>query len=187
MRILREPLVHFLLLGAGLFGVSLLGGTGTGAGAATASDKQIVVTAEKVELLRNGFHLDNGRDPTEAELQRLIDNYVREEVLVREARAQGLDRDDSVVRRRLVEKMEFAVAEPATPSDGELGKYLDQHKTAFEVAGGSPPALAEIHAAVLAAWMREQRETEFDEMYRRSLAGYQVSIQMPKATTAGAK
>jgi hypothetical protein len=185
MRILREPLVHFLLLGAALFAVSIFVGRGTGAGGGGGNDKKIAVTAEKAALLRSGFVLDNSREPTDAELQRLIDNYVREEVLVREARAQGLDRDDSIVRRRLVQKMEFAVAEPAAPADAELEKYLAGHPEAFRTAEGKLPALAEIHGAVLAAWMNEQRKAALDALYQKYRAEYQVTVDMPAAGKAG--
>jgi hypothetical protein len=185
MRILREPLFHFLLLGAAIFGLSMLAGPGSGAGAGTAAGKQIVVTPEKVALLKSGYVLDNGRDPTDAEAQRLIDAYVREEVLVREARAQGLDQDDSIVRRQLVQKMEFAVADPAAPADSVLEDYLSQHAAAFRKADGTTPALAEIHGAVLAAWMNDQRKLAIDAMYQKYRAEYQVTIQTPATTQPG--
>lgn len=182
MRILREPLVQFLLLGAALFALTLLG---RGGGAGGGSDKTIVVTADKVALLKGGFVLDNGRAPTDAEVRRLIEVYVREEVLVREARAQGLDRDDSIVRRRLVQKMEFAVAEPPAPADAALEKYLAQHPESFRTAEGKLPALAEIHGAVLGAWMNERREAALDALYEKYRAEYRVSVDMPAAGRAG--
>jgi hypothetical protein len=103
MRLFREPLVHFLIIGAAIFVLSLVTGRGTaGTGAASGGpvDRTVIVTAAEMSLLSNGFVLDNGRAPTDAELQKLVDAYVREEILVREARAQGLDRDDSIGRRR---------------------------------------------------------------------------------------
>ena len=127
MRVLREPLVHFLLLGGIIFAISMVSGrASSAAGGTPATDRQIIVTPDKVALLRSGFVLDFGRDPTDADMQRLIDAYVREEILVREARAQGLDRDDSIVRRRLVQKMEFAVTEPAPPPDRLIKMLCEQ-------------------------------------------------------------
>jgi hypothetical protein len=191
MRILREPLVHFLAIGAAIFALSQFMGRGSGAaaagGATTPTDKQIVVTPEKVALLKSGYVLDNGRDPTDADLQRLIDAYIREEILVREARAQGLDRDDSIVRRRLVQKMEFAVADPAPPPDSELEKYLAQNPAPFRTSDGKVPPLAEIHGAVLATWMNDQRKLAIDEMYRNYKSQYQISVAAPAATMAGGK
>jgi hypothetical protein len=183
MRLLREPLVQFLLLGSALFALSTFVGHGSGAGGGTVSDKQIIVTPQQVALLKSGFVLDNGREPTDADLQRLIDAYVREEVLVREARAQGLDRDDSIVRRRLVQKMEFAVPEPAAPADSVLEEYLSRHPAAFASAGRKTPALSQIHGAVLAAWMNDQRRKELDEIYQRYRAEYQVTLQQPPSNT----
>ena len=185
MRMLREPLLHFLLLGAALFALAAIAGRGSGTGVSGGSDKQIVVSAEKVALLNSGFILDNGRDPTDAELQRLIDLYVREEVLVREARTQGLDRDDSIVRRRLVQKMEYAVAEPAAPAEAELEKYLAQHPETFRTPDGKLPALAEIHGAVLAAWTDDQRKAALDTLYQKYRAEYRVTVDMPATRKAG--
>ena len=185
MRMLREPLLHFLVLGAALFALSLFVGRGSGAGGGVGSDRQIAVTAERVALLKSGFVLDNGRAPTEAEVRRLIDLYVREEVLVREARAQGLDRDDSIVRRRLVQKMEYAVAEPPAPADAELEKYLAQHPEAFGTPEGKLPALAEIHGAVLAAWTEERRKAALDVLYQKYRGEYRVTVDMPATGKAG--
>jgi len=184
MPIWREPLVHFLLLGAAIFALSQAAGPG-GADAAGAKDKRIIVTAEKVRLLKGGFVLDNGREPTPAQLQRLIDNFVREEVLVREARAQGLDSDDSIIRRRLVEKMEFAVTEPPMPADAELEKYLAANPEAFRAAGGRLPPLAEIRDAVLAAWMEQRRAAEVDDMYQKYRAEYRVTVEAGNAAGGG--
>jgi hypothetical protein len=69
---LREPLLHFLLLGAALFALAAIAGRGSGTGVSGGSDKQIVVSSENVTLLNSGFVLDNGRDPTDAELPRLV-------------------------------------------------------------------------------------------------------------------
>jgi hypothetical protein len=97
-----------------------------------------------------------------------------------------LDRDDSIVRRRLVQKMEFAVADPPAPPDSQLADYLAQHPDAFRTAAGTVPPLAEIHSAVLSAWMNEQRQREAEDMYQKYRANYQVTVQMPAATQPGA-
>src|SRR4029450_8049258 len=102
MKLLHEPLVHFLLLGAMLFGVFALVGD---RGSARAS--QIVVTPGHLEHLTVSFTRTWQRPPTAQELTELIDDYIREEVLYREAVAMGLDRDDTIVRRRLRQKLEF--------------------------------------------------------------------------------
>ena len=182
MRLFREPLFHFLLLGAAIFALSHFSSSSTVAPTGGLNDHRIVIPAQQVALLRNGYVLDNNRPPTDAELQHLIDAYVREEILVREARAQGLDRDDTIIRRRLVQKMDFAVADPPTPPDSELESYLAQHPATFRTAAGTVPALADIHPAVLSAWMADQRQQAADQMYQKYRAQYQVSV-VPIPTT----
>jgi hypothetical protein len=131
MKLLREPLVHFLLLGAVLFGVfALVGDRGS------ARDGHIVVTPGHLEHLMISFTRTWQRPPTAQELAGLIDDYIRDEVLYREAVAMGLDRDDTIVRRRLRQKLEFLTeetAEMAAPSDEELQTFLQQHLDAFRV------------------------------------------------------
>jgi hypothetical protein len=131
MKLLREPLVHFLLLGAVLFGVfALVGDRGS------ARAGHIVVTPGHLEHLMVSFTRTWQRPPTAPELAGLIDDYIREEVLYREAVAMGLDRDDTIVRRRLRQKLEFLTeetAEMAAPSDEELQTFLQQHLDAFRV------------------------------------------------------
>lgn len=131
-RILKEPLLHFLLLGAALFiGYRFAKHDGNGAGSG-----DIVVTKGEVENLAAGFTKTWRRSPTPAELSGLIRDYVREEIYCREARALGLDRDDPVIRRRLQQKMEFVFennAAPAEPDDTELNAYLRAHADRFRV------------------------------------------------------
>jgi len=128
-RWLKEPLLHFLLIGALLF---------VAHGLMTQRDEpmfgRIVVTQGKIEHLRATFSRVRQRPPTSAELDGLIQDYVREEVLVREAKALGLDRDDTVIRRRLRQKMEFVAddsAAQAEPTEQELGEFLAKHPKVF--------------------------------------------------------
>ena len=131
MKLLHEPLVHFLLLGAVLFGVfALVGDRGS------ARVGQIVVTPGHIEHLTVSFTRTWQRPPTAPELAGLIDDYIREEVLYREAVAMGLDRDDTIVPRRLRQKLEFLTEETAAmaaPSDEELQTFLQQHLDTFRV------------------------------------------------------
>jgi hypothetical protein len=131
MKLLREPLVHFLLLGAVLFGVfALVGDRGS------AQTGRIVVTPGHLEHLTVSFTRTWQRPPTAQELAGLLDDYIREEVLYREAVAMGLDRDDTIVRRRLRQKLEFLTeetAETAPPTEADLQVFLQQHLDAFRV------------------------------------------------------
>jgi hypothetical protein len=129
-RILREPLVHFLLLGALLFLWSAWQGGG-GAGS-----NRIVVTPGVVEHLATGFSRTWQRAPNEIELKGLIDEHVKEEIAVREALAMGLDRDDVIIKRRLRQKLEFLLVDDAAaapPTDAELKAWLERHPEAFRV------------------------------------------------------
>ena len=107
--LLREPLVHFLLLGALLFALDAW----LRPGGAPAADTAIVVGEARVRSLSQNFARVWQRPPTRIELEGLVEDHVREEVLVREALVLGLDRDDAIVRRRLRQKMEFVSDETA--------------------------------------------------------------------------
>jgi hypothetical protein len=132
--LLREPLVHFLLLGAVLF--ALDGWLRPSAVGAAAGAAPIVVSQARIASLAQNFRRTWQRPPTKVELDGLVESYVKEEVMVREALALGLDRDDAIIRRRLQQKVEFvseAASAAAPPSDAELAKYLADHADAFRV------------------------------------------------------
>src|SRR5579864_3679033 len=101
-RVLREPLVHFLLAGALLFAVF-----GRGEPETPSQDKEIVVTAADVQRLGQIFERTWRRPPSDDELQWAISDFVREEVLYRTALSLGLEKDDTIIRRRLRQKMDF--------------------------------------------------------------------------------
>lgn len=128
-RFLTEPLVHFLVLALAIF--ALHGALDRNA--APAGD-DIVVTGAKIEQLAGLFAKTWQRPPTSSEVKGLIDDHVKEEILYREALTLGLDKDDTVIRRRLRLKMEFlsqAQAEAATPSEAELEAYLKGNPDRF--------------------------------------------------------
>jgi hypothetical protein len=127
----REPLVHFLALALAIFVFY---------GAFNRSEAprpdEIVVTDSKIEQLAGLFAKTWQRPPTIAELKGLVDDYVKEEIYYREALALGLDKEDTVIRRRLRLKMEFlsnAEAEALAPTDAELEAYLTVNPGKFEI------------------------------------------------------
>lgn len=127
--VLREPLLHFLLIGAALFLFFQWKDVGPRRG-----QQQIVVAADRVALLAAAYEKAWGRPPTDADVKGLVEDWVREEVAVREATAAGLDRDDTVIRRRLRQKFELMVEEQdgrADPTDTELEAYLKANSERF--------------------------------------------------------
>jgi hypothetical protein len=124
----REPLVHFLLLGALIFGAFKF------ISSETIEPGKILITQGRIESLEIAFSRTWRRPPTASELEGLIREYVREEVFAREAVALGLDKDDTIIRRRLRQKLEFVsedVAAHAEPTDEQLRAYLKEHADAF--------------------------------------------------------
>jgi peptidyl-prolyl cis-trans isomerase C len=129
--LIQEPLVHFLVAGA----LILAGSTLVSRWRAPADNRyHIVVSAAQLQQLKDVWVQQWGRQPDSEETQNLVNDYVREEVLYREALASGLDKDDTIVRRRLVEKMEFLSQETVSssePTDAELQNFLQSNKERY--------------------------------------------------------
>lgn len=128
--LLREPLVHFLLLSGLLFGFSQLSNYG-----GALENDEIVISQGQLDVLVGGFEKLKQRAPTPKELDHMIGSYVRDEVLYREALAMGLDKNDAVVRRRLAQKMMFLsenLSAANEPDDAELQRFLEQHVERFQ-------------------------------------------------------
>ena len=131
-RLLREPLLHFALLGAAIFGAYRLI-------APPVSDaSEIVITADRIASITAQFSVSHGgRPPHEEELRAAVDAYVRDEMLYREGLALGLDRDDPVVRNRIRQKADLLSEDALTsePSDRDLEAYLAAHQAEFDIPG----------------------------------------------------
>ena len=125
----REPLVHFLLGGLGVW--LFLAWQGEPADPAS---RAITVTQEDRARMALQWQRMMQRPPTDAELDSLTQTWLREEILYREALRLGLDRDDAVVRKRMANKMDFlaaSMAETATPDDAVLQAWLKDHPQRF--------------------------------------------------------
>ncbi|HEY6354859.1 MAG TPA: peptidylprolyl isomerase, partial [Burkholderiaceae bacterium] len=130
-RWLREPLVHFLLLGGALFGV--YGYVERGA-AGVETSQQIRLSYDDLSQMVLLYQAQWRRDPTPAELNQLVENRVQAEVLYREGLALGLDKDDEIVKRRMAQKMQFLaedVAAAREPTSDELRSWYEKHRDAF--------------------------------------------------------
>ena len=131
-RWLRDPLVVFVLLGIGVFALD-----GWLAGSETARPV-IEITPEQVDRLRARWLAQWGREPTEPELQTLVDEAIDEEILYREAQRLGLDRDDAIVRRRLAQKLTFLLedsGDTGPPSETEMEEYYARHADRYRRPG----------------------------------------------------
>lgn len=130
-RILREPLLHFLVLGLAIF---------LAAHWFEARSKRytIEVGTDQVKRISEGYLLQYGAPPTTEQLKTLVDDQVREEIFLREGLALGLDRNDEIVRRRIAQKYDFLqqdMAAPRAPSDGELRSWYAAHQAQYAEPG----------------------------------------------------
>ncbi len=127
--ILREPLIHFFVLGAGIFLLfGLIGGSEED------QTDTIIVKAGQIDRMVEGWKKTWMRAPTVDELKGLIEDRIREEIYYREALAMGLDRDDMIIRRRLRQKMEFLshdLTAQVDPTEAELEAYLQENTIMF--------------------------------------------------------
>jgi hypothetical protein len=137
-KILGEPLTHFLLLGGALFLLyaAVQGRDDDGAGdrPALARGRVLRLQAADLENLRSGYAAAWKREPTAPELADLVQNFLSEEILFREAAALGLDADDEVVRRRLIEKMTVLVrpsGSPGEPNETVLRRWYQTYSHRF--------------------------------------------------------
>ncbi|MEI8359969.1 MAG: peptidyl-prolyl cis-trans isomerase, partial [Deltaproteobacteria bacterium] len=129
-RLLHEPLFHFLVVGG--LAAALFGDRG-------GAPRRIDMDEGLRRGLRQDFQRRTGAPPTAQEESALLRRWVDEEILVREAQALGLDRGDVVVRRRLLQKMEFLAEESRPlpePDEATLRAHLESHPERWQVAPG---------------------------------------------------
>ncbi|MBA5777534.1 peptidyl-prolyl cis-trans isomerase [Stappia sp. F7233] len=132
-RFARDPLLHFLVLGGVMSGVFVLLDDRTEALMPT----EIRYTVDDVARLILGFETQWNRPPTQAEFNALVEDRVREDILYREALALGLDKDDTIVRRRMAQKMQFLaedIAAAREPTIAELKSWYADNNRLFEMA-----------------------------------------------------
>ncbi len=132
MKLLREPLVHFVIAGVVLFSAyAWLNGS------RPASDgvEPVRISTGQIQWLRQTYSSQWLRPPDANELQGLVNDLVNEGLLAREAQAMGLGEDDTIVRRRLAQKLKFLVEDTsrlAEPTDAELRQYFEANAARFE-------------------------------------------------------
>ncbi|MBW2671147.1 MAG: peptidyl-prolyl cis-trans isomerase [Deltaproteobacteria bacterium] len=136
----KEPLLHFLIIGSLIFVLFSI----VNKDEIDVSGNKIVVTAAEIERLSANWSKNWNRPPTETELKGLVESYIKEEVYYREALALGLDQNDTILRRRLMQKMEFLsndLAELNQPDESALNKYFLDNEDKYEL----PPRVSFTH------------------------------------------
>jgi len=131
MKLWKEPFLHFALLGAAIFVWFSLANPEV---ATEADPDEIVVDQRLFETLSAQFSAKMNRSPLPEEAEAMVDRYVRDEIMVREALALGLDQGDGIVRNRLVQKMGFlttSAAQSAVPDEATLEKHLQENADRF--------------------------------------------------------
>lgn len=138
-RLVSEPLLHFVLIGAVLFYVGY-----RNAPENTTGKREIVLTEGDINQMLMSW-MAQGRPPPSAEaIRSMVESKVREEVLYREAIVMGLDKDDTIVKRRLAQKMDFLAEDLSTleePTTDVLRKYFEAHRDNFAL----PPRVSFHH------------------------------------------
>ena len=131
MKLLREPLVHFMFIGAVIYALYGL----FAEPAVEETDKTIVVTAGELEWMQTSWQKRWNRPPTAQEFDGLIQQFIKETVLYREALTMGLNKHDMVIRRRLAQKLEFLAKDLVAltpPTEDELLAYFDEHQASYQ-------------------------------------------------------
>ena len=133
MRWLKDPLIHFLLIGACIYGAyGLFAGE-----AADDEARTVTLTQGDIQALTDQWTRLWNRPPTEQELAGVMRNHVRTQILYREAKAMGLERGDTVIERRLAQKVELlsrGLVTPPEPSDEQLASWYAQNGEQFRQA-----------------------------------------------------
>ena len=140
LRLLREPLLQFLLVGLALFGAWHV----VRPADAARDAGRIVITEDDLKQIRLAWAAQGQPPPTVPQLQALVEAKVREEVLYREALALGLDKDDTIVKRQLARKMEFVaedVSKLEEPAPAELRAWYEKNQARFAL----PPRITFRH------------------------------------------
>jgi peptidyl-prolyl cis-trans isomerase C len=180
-KLLGEPMLHFLLIGIALFGAYRWVSPGDSRG------RRIVITAGVVGDLVTQYVAARGREPSTTELNKLIESYVRDEILYREGVRLGLERDDIVVKRRVRQKIEMIAEEDAStraPTDADLTVYLMANQARFvqpailtfeQVFLGQPTSGGVVHAvAVTREALRSGTDPE--KLGKSTLLPYRMTL-----------
>ena len=166
MKLLKEPLLHFILIGAAFFLLFKL----TEDSRAPDTDvggNDITISEARIEHLKNTFVNTWKRAPKQHELERIVQNYIIEEIYYRKAIEMKIDVDDTIIRRRLKQKFEFltdGLSSIKEPSDQELLAYIKTNQDQFAT---------DAHYSFQQIYIRPQKHADLDTYIEQQLTTLQ--------------
>jgi len=175
-KLLKEPLLHFLLIGIGLFFLF----SQLNSDEESSNTQQIIINKSNIEVLSGTFMEENSVPPTDKEIQELLENNIREEVLSREAIALGLDKDDRIIRHRLAQKMQYLfedVAMMEDPSDEVLKVYFEENKGSFSDEEDTENLeYSKLKQQIKHAWLKKEQQKENEIFYEDLKSRYEIIL-----------
>ncbi|MBT8386452.1 MAG: hypothetical protein KJO12_03490, partial [Ignavibacteria bacterium] len=130
---MKESIIHFLVIGALIFIIS-----GIIEKDYVGEEYQIEITKQKIESMFKRWLAQLKRMPTQEEFDVYIDNYLENEILYREAKTMGLDKEDVIIKQRMVQKIEFLTNDLISisePTDEEVKEYFDENSDKYTIPG----------------------------------------------------
>ena len=175
-KLLKEPLLHFLLIGVGLFFLF----SQLNSDEESSNTQQIIINKSNIEVLSGTFMEENSVPPTDKEIQELLENNIREEVLSREAIALGLDKDDRIIRHRLAQKMQYLfedVAMMEDPSDEVLKVYFQENKGSFSDEEDTENLeYSKVKQQLKREWLAKEQQKENEVFYEDLKSRYEIIL-----------
>jgi len=129
-RLFKEPLLQFLIIGAAIYGAYALFASPED----DYRDNTILVDANRINVMISEWEARWSRSPTRQEIEGLIQAYIKEDVLYRQAVTMGLNEDDPITRRRMAQKLEFLTSDLASfqqPAEGELKQFFEENLDSY--------------------------------------------------------
>jgi hypothetical protein len=129
-RLFKEPLIQFLIIGAAIYGAYAVFGTPE----EDYRDNIILVDSNRINAMVSEWESRWQRPPTRQEIDGLIQQYIKEDVLYRQAVSMGLNEDDPITRRRMAQKLEFLTSDLAQlqePAEGELEAFFEENEADY--------------------------------------------------------
>jgi hypothetical protein len=176
-KLLKDPLLHFLLIGLGLFFLF----SQLNSEEEKNDTQQIIIDKSTLNILSDAFIKDKGRAPTQKEMQVLLEEDIREEILYQEALLLGLDKEDRVIRHRLAQKTKYLFEDVALlddPSDDELKVFFNKNTNKYLDSSGALPKYSKLKSQLKRAWIAQEQKKENDAFYKDLKSRYKVIMNV---------